>query len=430
MENRTNGQFDRGFVPTKIVAVKSERLSSVCLAVFFMMLFLFSLEFLEKNYLWMYLAFIFFIITTRYVRFSWDVLPLVMLSVSMLIFYVGDINIKEAMRICSFPLCYFIGSNLLVEKDNRRWSLGKQEKVVKRSIYVFAFGSFLHYLLNFFYNIGSGTDRNALDIWSGAVRSATNQAILGLLVIGVAIALIFSNRGFWKKALSIVMLIFVISYALTLAGRTIFVILLACGVVGIIHMWIKNPNRTKSFWICCFIFLVILVALALFTFNIFGVRDLITSSNFYERFFKDTETGLKGTNRWEQKGYYIEHFFDNIFGGLHSYNAIGASAHDILLDAHDEYGIFAFASLIVFLGMSLYRTIKFIKDDTFSFGTRQLVLCVSIAFWLVFFLEPVLRGMTWLFCAFCFMQGAIKNAQKNVKKHMLNGEIYQNSIRR
>ncbi|MBQ8427927.1 MAG: hypothetical protein IJX18_01585, partial [Clostridia bacterium] len=55
--------------PTKIEVVKDEKLTALCYLAFFFFLLLFSLEFLGKNFLWLYLGFAFFLgFTARFVR--------------------------------------------------------------------------------------------------------------------------------------------------------------------------------------------------------------------------------------------------------------------------------------------------------------------------------------------------------------------------
>ena len=94
----------------------------------------------------------------------------------------------------------------------------------------------------------------------------------------------------------------------------------------------------------------------------------------------------------------------------------GEYAHDILLDTYDQCGIFAFLALIVLFVINIYQTARFVFDRRFSFNVRLLVLCVSIVFAVEFFIEPILQGITWFFCAFCFMQGVIANALENADK--------------
>lgn len=414
MEKRTDDKKNMRQVPTNIVAVKDDRLTTLCRVVFFAFVVLFALEFLGKNYLWLYIGFAFFLLTTRFLRFRLEIIPLLVLSLSM-IFFSGSLpGLTELLRIFAFPLCYLVGSNLWVEKDSEKLSLKKQENLLKWSVYAFALGTFAHFCLNFAINFGTGADRNTIDVWSGAVRSATNQAAFGILTVGVAIALFFSNRKTLKKIAAIVMLAVVVVYALTLAGRTIFVIIAAVGVAALLFMWLKNPNRTKTFWVSCLLFLLAVTAMALFVFNAFGIRDVITGGNFYKRFFGESGgEGLSETSRWGTKAYYLEHFFEHIFGGSHLLTETGEYAHDILLDTYDQSGIFALLAVVVFLIISLYQTVAFVADRRFSFNVRQLVLCISLVMAIEFCVEPIFYGMPWLFCAFCFMQGAIANARQN-----------------
>jgi hypothetical protein len=149
---------------------------------------------------------------------------------------------------------------------------------------------------------------------------------------------------------------------------------------------------------------------------------MVKESNFYKRFFGVSEEGIEETSRWSQKAYFLEHFFENILGGSHMLEGSGEYAHDILLDTYDQSGIFALLAIITFLIASVYQTIAFVRDKIFSFNLRQLVLCIHLVFAIEFLVEPVLQGMPWLFCAFCFIQGAIVNARENVHYPILRGK--------
>jgi|GEM_PF-1277225 len=414
MEEPKKEQENNRRVPTKITAIKGDRLTTLCLLAFFLFVFLFSFEFLRKNYIWLYVGFAFFVFTNRFWRFRAELVILAVLSLSM-VFYDGPLpDFSKLLRIFAFPLCYFVGSNLMVEREVEKLSLEKHEKRVSWAVYAFALGTFLHFFINFLINLGSGGARNTIDFWSGEARSATNQAALGMLMIGVALALFFSNHAVWKKLLGVLSLAIVLLYSLTLAGRTSFIMVAIVGVVAALFLWLMNPDKDKTALVSCILFVLILVVIGLFVFNAFGIQDVIKGSNLFNRFFgEDVYEGVGETDRWGAKGFYLDNFFTHMFGGGHLNEEYGNYAHDILLDTHDGYGFIAFLSVAVFLIVGLYQTLRFAFDRRFSFNTRQLVLCFNLVCFVLFFLEPVLQGLTWLFAAFCFVQGAMAGARQN-----------------
>ncbi len=420
MDEREADNIVKGQRPTRWVAVKDAGLTDVCRALFYFFVFLFAMEFLGKNYLWLYLGCAFYLVTARYVRFRAEVVPLLILSVCILIYSDDGVNVTSMLRAFAYPLCYFVGSNLYVEKDANKLSQKRQENALCGAIYAFALGAFVHLMLNLFYNIGGDGGRNTLDVWSGVTRSASNQAALGLLAVGVTVAFLFSRRKLVVKLLALCVLALVSWYALTLAGRTLFVILLLTAFVAFLRMW-RKEGRNGRFYLIIFILLVLIGIFAVMVAsNAFGLKTMIQGSNFYKRFFGSESSDLGETSRWGTKAYYLQHFHEHLYGGSHMFAEVGDYAHDIFLDTYDQNGLYALLAMVAFLCSAVYNFVLFMRSRKASFFTKQVVLCIHIVFAVEFCIEPILQGMTWMFSAFCMIQGAIANARYNEERGMLS----------
>ena len=124
-----NNQVRRA--PTKIVSIKGDGLTALCFVAFFGLLFLFSFEFLRKNYIWLYIGFAFFAMTNRFWRFRLELGVLGVLAVSLILFSGYVPGFTDLLRIFAIPLCYFIGSNLMTEREPEKLSLKKNESRIK-----------------------------------------------------------------------------------------------------------------------------------------------------------------------------------------------------------------------------------------------------------------------------------------------------------
>ena len=118
---------------------------------------------------------------------------------------------------------------------------------------------------------------------------------------------------------------------------------------------------------------------------------------------KDTRLANKMT--------YVKHLLAYPLGGGQLRNVTGVYAHELYLDAYNDAGILAYLVVILFAGSSFYSAFKAVRRGIVSGDLKLLILCVYLAIFIEFLLEPIMRGMPWLFCVFCFYSGMIKNIQ-------------------
>lgn len=96
-----------------------------------------------------------------------------------------------------------------------------------------------------------------------------------------------------------------------------------------------------------------------------------------------------------------------MLGGGHMNAEIGY-AHDLLLDAYDDCGVFVFLLLIIILVKYCITMIKFFRNRKASLRSKILMLCVSGCTAGVFCLEPILYGELWLFAGFLMIAGLVE----------------------
>ncbi|MBR3966521.1 MAG: hypothetical protein IKJ91_05555 [Clostridia bacterium] len=337
-----------------------------------------------------------------------DILPLAMLlllAFSWLFFAPGAAySILGIIKTLTYFLCYLIGLSL-IDDDIDYYRNKTPYKVFYMLIAVIALGLLAHYLLNWMSNASSYDGRNTVDIWTGEARAATGQAALACIPIGLAIALLFTKNNKWIKFLSVATLIIILGYNLILAGRTIIVMVLVVMIAAFIFS--ASKGKKEAVRLLLVVLLISGALILIYQANVLGVKSTVENSQLYERFFEtDSAMSVTEDDRMDKKLYYLANFDKAIWGG-NKLRDDRAFAHDILLDTYDEGGIFALIAMVVFLINSVVHLVKCVKDKSLSFLFRQIVLCVYIAVYMEFMVEPILQGVQWLFASFCMIDGYV-----------------------
>ncbi len=373
-----------------------------------LLMFLGAMDFFKLNYYLVFIAFaVFIVVSGRKICLNANLCVLILFSLSVLIFnsYYQQ-SITNIFKPFVFPIAYCIGYNIRfasASPDESRTVV--QERNTEKVILIAALGSMTHFLLNAIIN-REASDRNVIDFWSKGESSATGQAALASIMIGVVIAFLFSNVGVGRKLIAITALAFIVAYNLVLAGRTIFVLLLIVAAFALVQKTVYTPK--KLFKIVLAVLVLCIVLAVAYSNDAFGIRSAVEQSNFYDRFVGgDVVTELDDDSRLDHKIEYIKRLFDHPFGGGHIYEELKFSSHDLYFDTHDENGIFALLFIVIYIISSGVRAIKCMRNKHFSFRTRQLVACVYLSVNIIFWLEPIMRGMHWMLVAYCFIDGAV-----------------------
>ena len=158
-----------------------------------------------------------------------------------------------------------------------------------------------------------------------------------------------------------------------------------------------------------------LLGLALLIYNndIIGINRIFEGSNFYNRFFGDAWQGLLDDGRLDLKFKYLKYLWDYPFGGERIRAIVGNYAHDLYLDTYDQYGVFAFLSICVYMVLSLVRMYRFLRFSNVSFEIKQIAFCVSVALNIQFWLEPIIQGVPFLLIAYCMVDGVVSAVLEN-----------------
>ena len=391
----------------------------LCTFIVLTCLFLGALNFVNRYYYCVYIAMAFFVITpNRKALSNGSLMALLLFAVSMLIFNpTSHTMLTNMIRPFTYAFCYMMGAGIFNRSKNQGISLENEERKVSVGIYVLTFGIMLHFLLNMLTNWGIGS-RHVVDFWTKEEASATSQAVLACLMIGVAMAFLFSTVGRFKKTIAIVSLGVIVAYNLVLAGRTIFMLIIIMSVVAIICMCVaKKKSITKVFFIA---FFIVAVLLLIYNLNLFNIKTIVESSNFYDRFTNSQD--IEADARMTHKLAYIQYFFKYPWGGGNIRELYGHSAHDLYLDTYDESSIFALIAIVIYIVQSLVRMVRCFKTQSITFKTRLLIVCVYLVCNIQFWLEPIIRGVPWLLASYCFIDGMVTNLlcqERNVRYNVV-----------
>ena len=382
-----------------------------------------AMNVINGYYYFVFIAFGFFCITPMR-KIQIDVLSvscLLVLALSILLTSPETTaSVFGVFKPFTYLLCYIMGMSLLNNEDEYL-EKNNFSKFFYALVAVIAIGSFAHYFLNWTINWSIGAPapsaditRNTIDFWTRSTVSATGQAALACLALALAVACLFCDSGKPAKFAAGVAIVIVFAYNLILSGRTLFVLLFILVLIAFLHrMKMEKKGKLKQVLL---IVLVIAAVILLFRLDFLGVRSYFEQSPLYERFFvEESSTGLTEDSRGERKLFYLQNMLDYPGGGAKMHDQVGY-AHDIFLDTYDHYSVFALLAMIVFLANTVVHFVRCITDKTLPFVLRQIVLCVYMAVYLEFMVEPILMGMPWLFACFCLIDGYLSRILMSQKE--------------
>ncbi len=389
------------------------------------LVFLASMNVISRYYVFMFVALGLFFLKPRR-KLYFDMVPtslLFVLGISwVLISPDSTISIFRVVKPFTYLLCYIMGC-AMIRDDTGYSSDNTPYNLFYKTVLAVALGAFAHYIANWISNAGT-MNRNTVDIWTGEVMAATGQASLACIPLALAIACIFCKNNTFIKIASIVTVVLVLMYNLVLSGRTLLLMFLAIIAIALGHRLIMQ--KKGSLKVLVIFIVIVLLLLALYQTNAFGIKSYVEESPLFDRFFaEDSSLELDEDSRMDKKLYYLNNFADHLFGGANMRKVRGY-AHDLYLDTYDEAGIFAFIAVVAYILMTVWRLIQCVKDKSLPFAFRQIVLCVYVAMYIEFMIEPILQGMPWLFAAFCLIDGyvcGILSHHKTVKTNQMQEKV-------
>ena len=369
------------------------------------LLFLSGMNVANKYYYLCLVAVCLFIISRKKIILDWNFLLLLAFSFSWIIFSPDkfDLSVTFLIKPLLYPLAYLVGRNFY-----EMYSLSYKRRCIVPAWTILSAGPFVHYIINFLNNVDSD-QRNTVDVWTGLRFSATGQAAMACMMMGVAISFLFISCSKTLKLISILVLIITIMYNFVLSGRTLIIMMALIAIACVLYLLKNATSKKKSLKIIAIFLSCILFISIILSFNLFGLRDYFESSNLYYRFMNSTSDEFFSSGRFEMKLVYFENFSVSLLGGSAIKMLCGNYAHDLFLDTYDEAGFFALFAILFFILRSVKVFLISLKNDFLDINERILILGLYISCYLEFMIEPILQGVPWLFMLFCVVHGMLES---------------------
>lgn len=372
-----------------------------------LMLLLSSMDFYLYGRHIMIFAFLVYCAFAGRVHYVKGVGATILLSTAILFFTPDALNGPSTMtRWLVWPMAFLLGYEMTAINCTDESGAEKLNKRVNYYMLIISAGFFIHFALNFYFNKGQ-TDlgRNTNDFWSKDIKTATGQAAAACIPLGWCVASFINNTNFLKKIPSIIGLVIIFQYNLTLSTRTIFVMMLLVAIVAVLYLILSGEKAQKKTYTVLVILAVLFAFVMAYQSDMFNLQSNFEDSGFYDRFFTKGGSDITEDSRWENKKKFLELAPLYIWGGGRIRRRVGTYAHDLFLDTHDEAGVLALVAVIMIVGSSIRVLIRLLKNKQIRFETRMTVLCIFSALYMEFMVEPILAGMSELLMAFCFFCG-------------------------
>ena len=362
--------------------------------------FFFLLDPFEIGYIGGY--FLFVVIFTRKIilqgELDFDFFILTLFSIIYGLFYTfqPDYSTQQVLFYLLFPQTFFLLGKYFVMKTR---------KISQLYILFFTVGLVfsLTPLISVGLNLIEGgfvqVKRTLPVFWSGKLRTATLMAAYMSFNMCIPTLLLVRQRKFNLFYRIAAGAIFVGSLLVVfrLGSRTQVVICIMSILIGLFYIVPKQgiKKNIQLFMgmgiVALLIYLYIPISLDAEYFSVLGNRLQEKGGN--------TESAGGRTALWEMG---LNNLFKYPFGWTGT-----RYAHNLWLDVAQVNGLMPFFALVIFTIRNIINTKKAVLRGKENLPFKSMILVYTLAANLLFFVEPVIQGVFYLFVVYCFYQGAI-----------------------
>lgn len=305
-------------------------------------------------------------------------------------------------RVLVLPVAYIMGFSLAANKG---------QAYINRIVVAISCAMALHSFINLFYNIsfrGIEAFRSGIsyDFWSRSISSATGQASYYFFLVGMLPFLLFSYGALRNRLVLIAAYFLALIHDLLLGGRTFLVLTMISCAYGVSMSFIFSQNRKKFVRVLLILAGVLLAVHLAYSYNLFGIQEVVGSSYFYHRFVT-TALDITESGRFQRRMIYIQNILQYPFGGSHIRIDLGIGyAHDLWLDVFDDAGIIAMIFLCCYTIGMVVRLLRYLQNNK-DYNSRLLIGGVMITVLISFFSEPILAACPINLAIFCLIDGML-----------------------
>ncbi len=286
------------------------------------------------------------------------------------------------------PMAYYIGSNL----NN------KSEEAIKKVIYLIIIGMFIHYFLNFIYELYMfGWHRTMVkstryDVWLKDAFVSTGTATNSVIILSIIYFLSIKEKNNKYKIIGLIIFAFSLFYTVVLRRRTQLGILIITFVLSLIldlivnkHNNINNKKIKKILFVIISIFVATIVA---YVFNIFGFKNYI-NNNSVIAFIKKEGMSSGRISIFLNGLKYVPTY---LWGGQKISSIVGMPFHDLLFNIYDYAGIITTLLMMTYLVLAAKNIYKVLKEPNITKDFKLLIIEIMVGYIIMFFMEPLMTG--------------------------------------
>ena len=370
----------------------------------YLLIFLFSSDFVLVGYLFLLAALIIVIFRRGSVCFPPDFWILELFALSYFtINMMQNHSITISVLMC--PLAYLLGANL---------DQSEGINSIHKTMLVLAVGMASHGILNFLYETVKcgGINYSALhyDIWSRSISSVTGQMTNYVFLLSFVGCTVLFAKAYWKIAL---ILSISLIHGVICGSRTYVVMFgISFGISILIYILYRREKRLRSILILLLAsFAAALILWTAYQKDWLGIRSFFENTYLYHRLFSDyakaNNKGLFTTGRWATKLRYLAMLPDYPMGGLHMRSITSWYAHDLWLDIADRVGIFPAMLIIIYTLRMGIRTFRLSINGSLNLEHKIIYFNYLVLIMSQFILEPILSSSPILLQSVCILDGMI-----------------------
>ena len=352
-----------------------------------------------------YLIFIYFFLSGKSLKplLDKDIIFLTLFTIVYAIYYSFD-PIRGAQFIfiyLLFPPTFYILGKLIAKKLSDYKDIYNALLIIAS---IYSSIALISVLVNI-YKVGFvQVNRDVSMIWNSDPINATGMAayLFANMCLPGIILFSFAKNKLKNNIILIVLYGLSLTAVLRLGSRTQLGITLITLFVSLIYFMAKQSIVKRS------VSLLIITAFTIFSISYISVNAKSDAFSAYADRMdsKKYGAGTAGgrTERWTKS---LENLVQEPLGW--EVTDFGYS-HNLWLDAARVGTVICFILLIVFSLRSFNKIHKFIRNKSISLPLKNLVLIYFIAFYLQFFVEPILDGSSQLFVFYCLFQGVVNES--------------------
>jgi O-antigen ligase len=254
-------------------------------------------------------------------------------------------------------------------------------------------------------------ERNVRLFWTPKEEVTSATIIGGYFAVNLALLpILFAQKVSKEEKRLALFSIFLFAIAifsiLNMSNRTGLLI-----IVGSMVAFIFIPQKNRFRYSIAFVlFLIALVIIYLI--NTWGIRSWFENTLFFHR-ISQTSIYEEGS-RFITWGKASRAIFEHPFGipPNFRFNLGSNFAHNLWLDVGLKTGILPLIPLLIFTISLLFSMVKVVLNRKYLIFLRVLIAVTGIAFYVTFFLEPVMEGFFIMFLLYCFYFGIVEGVME------------------